>query len=497
MAVRERLMAISKYVFIYILTELLCGVALAKPYPGNWEKKDNFVQVSPLNSHYLQYDDGSPYIPVGQNICWSRTTVDPDKALAQYKAYFDKFADNGGNLVRIWLSAPLFEIEQVAPHVYSSAKRDLLIDQVLKLASERGIKIKFCLENFRVLLNRPAPFEGSVPFDKPIYHVKNGGELNNTGEYLTTKAGLDLYIGKMKYFSRKFAANPTIFGWELWNEFNCIDAPDNTTRLEWTEKMLAEAKKCFPDQLVMQTLGSFDSASQRSNYLQFSSLSGNEIAQVHRYMDPAPNKLKAVSAPMDILTSDATRELLAFDLGKPVLLSETGAVEANHAAPSRLYDLDKEGVLLHDLIFAPFFSGAAGSGQCWHWHHYVDRHNLWWHFGRFAAAIRGLNPLKENFKPVFSETGETRNYTLQGVGTTISWLRDVKSDWQSELVEARPAQPLTNLSINVETMGFGADLKSVQCYLPWEDRWVDVAVNNGSLKLPAFKRSVIVKALNH
>jgi len=46
-------------------------------------------------------------------------------------------------------------------------------------------------------------------------------------------------------------------------------------------------------------------------------------------------------------------------------------------------------------------------------------------------------------------------------------------------------------------MGFGADLKSVQCYLPWEDRWVDVAVNNGSLKLPAFKRSVIVKALNH
>ena len=31
---------------------------------------------------------------------------------------------------------------------------------------------------------------------------------------------------------------------------------------------------------------------------------------------------------------------------------------------------------LHDVLFAPFFAGSAGTGQIWHWNTYVERHEL-------------------------------------------------------------------------------------------------------------------------
>jgi hypothetical protein len=30
--------------------------------------------------------------------------------------------------------------------------------------------------------------------------------------------------------------------------------------------------------------------------------------------------------------------------------------------------------------------------MCWHWESYVDRNNLWYHFGRFSEVVKGINP---------------------------------------------------------------------------------------------------------
>ncbi len=62
-------------------------------------------------------------------------------------------------------------------------------------------------------------------------------------------------------------------------------------------------------------------------------------------------------------------------------------VEHERSGPFKLYARDTHGMLLHDVLFAPFFAGAAGPGQIWHWNVYVDANRLWHHFGRFAAAI--------------------------------------------------------------------------------------------------------------
>jgi len=69
--------------------------------------------------------------------------------------------------------------------------------------------------------------------------------------------------------------------------------------------------------------------------------------------------------------------------------------------PFKLYEKDKAGVILHDVLFAPFSAGAAGTGYCWHWDKYIDKNGLWLGrrverrgtCGRFdrAATIQAVN----------------------------------------------------------------------------------------------------------
>ena len=210
-------------------------------------------------------------------------------------------------------------------------------------------------------------------------------------------------------------------------------------------------------------------------------LKGNDFMQMHRYLDPAA-ELDVCRGPMDVLCADAVRELLDRLPDRPAILSEVGAVKANHTGPSDLYAKDAQGMLLHDEIFAPFFAGSAGSGQPWHWdHQYIDGNNLWWHFARFAEAVKGVDPAAEHFRPFHTETRRLRIWGLRGERGVLLWCRDKANTWDSELV--RGESPAT---ISGEKIPFGGSLR---CYLPWENRWVEA----DSGVLPDFSRSIVVR----
>jgi len=273
---------------------------------------------------------------------------------------------------------------------------------------------------------------------------------------------------------------------------NAMKGPEDSIFFAWNEMMLKETKKRFPDNLVMQSLGSFDNERVKPIYKKMMLLAGNQVAQIHRYLDLGA-QMDICKMPMDIICSSAVEELKSYNTGKPIILAETGAVEPRHSGPSNLYAKDTAGILLHDILFAPFFSGAAGAGMSWHWDSYVDKNNLWYHFKRFKEAVKSINPLEERFIASSSETDFLRIYQLNGHKTNLLWLRDKRDNWESELRDGQPPMLISQFELDMKTLDIRKGFNKIKIYDPWQDVWKVFAADDLKIILPDFKRSLVIR----
>ena len=458
-------------------------------YTGFSQSTDpRYIEISKRNPAYFSFSDGSPYIPIGINLInpSGRFHEKPDSAFLEIEEWMKNLSQNGGNYVRIWLSQSFWDIEEKAAGKYSD-DRVKRIDRFIEMARKYKLRIKLTLEHFRSVTLEENPQRWATKF---VYHTSNGGPLDSTRQYLTSPEGHQLFLNKVDFYKQRYGSDTMFFGWELWNEMNAVKGPEDSIFFDWNIRMLREVKSRFPAQLVMQSLGSFDNDNVRPLYKKMMLLPGNEVAQVHRYLDLGA-KMQVCHAPMDIICASGVEELLSYQTGKPVILAETGAVEPQHAGPSKYYPRDTAGILLHDILFAPFFSGSAGPGMSWHWESYVHKNNLWYHFQRFAEAIKGINMIEENFTVAKTETGAARIYLLKGKKTTLIWFRDKMSNWESELEKGLAPGVVHGVQLNLRELG----LKSspIEVYDPWKNKWAKIEKVRESIVLPDFKRSIVVR----
>lgn len=484
-----------KHIIIVFFVQLFCSAIEAKPIKSTKLSDDSsFVRISKVDSRYFELSNGTPYIPVGPNICFPRLIIDEKLGFESIEMMYKNSAKYGANYTRIYLASEFFEIENEKQGVFneSQIKR---VDKVLELAKKYHLRVKFTFEQFRFLKDTIKRFPGHASFQKPVYHVDNGGSFSNINEYFNTDKGKEVYMKRVSFIVNRYKNNPNVFGWELWNEFDAVEiSGKNQSLIDWTKDILTRVHALDSNHLVMQNLGSLDRDAAIPLYKSIDTIQNNDVATVHRYIDLGA-RFKVCHGPMDILTSDAVKQIYNFKLNKPILLAETGAVEPHHAAPSKLYLKDSAGIILHDLLFAPFFAGSAGSGQSWHWKEYLQQNNLWYQFGRFNAAIAGINPLVENFQPFEFMIPECRAYAMTGKKTTLVWCRDASSNWQTELLENKKPTEIQT-SIPLSKLGLKAKIiKSVQIYDPWKNTWSKTKVIENSIKVPAFTRSVVVKIL--
>lgn len=445
-----------------------------------------FVRVSPRDPRYLELSNGTPYIPIGLNVIHpARASGDEAAGLAQFDEWMKTLAANGANHLRVWLSIGFFDVEHAKAGVYDADKAKR-IAALLALARKHGIRIKLTLEHFREI--DPASPRKTWALN-PVQHVSRGGLAASSTDWFDTQPPRDQFKKKLAWFAARYGSDPAIYGWELWNEVNCVHGGDY---LAWTELMLAELHRLFPRNLAMQSLGSYDGDWARDAYRRLTLMKGNDVAQVHRYLDLGA-QLKVCHGPVDVLAADAVRELLALKPGRPVILAESGAVEPSHSGPSKLYAADKAGIILHDVLFAPFFAGAAGSGQCWHWDVYVAANNLWWQFGRFAEAVKGLDPPAEGFEPMMLEHPRLRVYALKGKRTTLLWCRDKANTWESELRDGQAPEDIRRATLDLAPLGPPKPFVGAVAYDPWANRTTLLRVRQSIIELPLFRRSIVVR----
>ena len=441
-----------------------------------------FVQISKRDPRYFELANGKPYIPNGLNMVYP--PLENDDELTKLETdWLKPLAENKGNFIRIWLSHQYYEVERVRSGNFDE-QRTKKLERLFVLARKYGIRLKLCTEHFRHLGDGSQQWAG-----RPIYSKANGGQAENIRDFFTGEAGRAHYKKKLDWYAERFGSDPIVFGWELWNEMDAVSIPTDVV-WPWSTEMLAELHKRFPKNLAMQSLGSYDNEIKKERYRKLCELPGNDVLQVHRYLDLGAS-WKICGGAVAVLAAEAVKDLLALNIPKPVLLAESGAVgkspaEPGHTGPFYLYPKDKAGIILHDVLFAPFFAGAAGPGHCWHWGDYVHRNNLWFQFGRFAAAVEGLDPPAENFQPFELEHERLYLYGLKGKTKTLVWCRDKQNTWKTELEEEKEPETLTGLAVALDTGG-----KQIRFYDPWENRWSDGKRNGTTIVLPNFRRSLV------
>lgn len=165
----------------------------------------------------LRYDDGTPYRGVGENICWESRQNDDSKffkALHEqhdrfnYPVMLPKFAENGGNFIRVWMCSWNFPIDKKdnfnnpryqatdLPLNESAAKR---LDETVQLCENLGIGIMLCI---------------------------GAGEARTNAEFFVNDKARAEHRNRLRYIVARWGYSPAIAMWEFFNEIDNIQFRD-------------------------------------------------------------------------------------------------------------------------------------------------------------------------------------------------------------------------------------------------------------------------------
>ena len=452
--------------------------------------KAAFVRVSPRNHRYLELSDGTPYVPIGLNMISPRGDFDTQAGLVIFDHWFGKLAEQGGNFARVWLSSPFWDVEHERCGVFDETKAKR-IDALLDLARKHGIRLKLTIEHFREI-DPDSDYKPTWAL-KPLHHVSQGGPAKSMTDWFDGQPARAMYEKKLDWYAARYGNDPTIFGWELWNEINAVRGSGDY--MAWSEVMLVELRKRFPPQPRHAELGQLRQR-RRPRALPSTGDHAEErpgpggIATWTWGRNSTCAKVRSTCWRPRRFGNSSPQIPNGLSCWRKVVPSSQ-----NTRGPSNFTTRTRRGSFSMMSLFAPFFAGAAGPGHCWHWAVYIDKNDLWWQFGRFAQAIQGIDPAAENFEPRMIDHDRLRLYALVGKNTTLLWCRDKENTWRSELADGIAPGKVEGAIVNLSGL-VQQNTSSVRTYDPWQDEWKKVSITNGTVELPTFARSLVLRIEN-
>lgn len=354
-----------------------------------------FVRVSRRNPHYFAHEDGSPFIAVGENVCWASSRT----PLRDYQQWFEALGKAGGNWARLWLAYnekgqewTAMPTERPGTGTYLGLGRYAMdnawrLDEVLRLAEKNGIHVMFCLGTYGEF-TEGGYFNEGMWVSNP-YNAKNGGPCATPQEFWTNERARKLYKQRLRYLIARYAHSPNLFAWEFWNE-----VPPSPAQEKWVTEMAAFVKQNDPYKHLVSTTYGSPAVWQCADV---------DFTMTHMYgqADSTPDFTPQIVA--------HAREHRRF--GKPYLLSEFGI---DWQGPDSKWEPAGRGINMHNGAWAALMAGSAGTAMVWWWDSYVHPFGLY-HIlspvARFAKAVDWqsdrLEPLEGIEVQTAPETPET------------------------------------------------------------------------------------------
>jgi hypothetical protein len=389
-----------------------------------------FIRIDSRNPRYLRFDNGDPYLPVGQNVCWYG-------GHSAFNTWLDNMAAVGQNWTRYWLvpyvgqdiewgGGTSFQLGR-----YSQGNAQLL-DNMFEAARTREIYVQACLDSFNGWnLTTYANWE-----ENP-YSTANGGMCALPIDFFTNAEAQRFARRRFRYIIARWAWNPAILCWEFFNEVDLVGTPGakffgNELQIAaWHQAMAQYVRSIDPFEHLRST--SFADDGPRSSYAPFWELPEMEIAQVHEYSNTYPlNHVWYI------------RSVREFN--KPVILGEANA----SGTPD---NLDSNGQSLHDIIWAAAM--VESGAMSWWWDGWIHPKNLYYRFQPLTAFLQGEDWAPQQLAPldytVLSGHGTPQFYGSGGPGHAYVYILN-------------PQGPVSGLQLR---------LNQVQRSGPYEIEWWD------------------------
>jgi hypothetical protein len=315
-------------------------------------KSPGFVRVAEKAPRYFRFDDGSSYVAVGENVCWSgwRTPI------ADYEAWFGGLGKAGGNWARLWLAfnekglewspkptpkAGVGGYQGLGRYALDNAWR---LDEVLRIAEANGVRLMYCIGTYGEFKDGGFFNEGSW-ISNP-YNARNGGPCAKPEDFWTDPTARKLYKQRLRYLVARWGHSPFVFAWEFWNEVEPTPAVE-----AWTSEMAAYLKEIDPNRrLVSTSYGSppiWNDANVDFTMTHMYGVAGNVLDFTDRIRRDTEANLK---------------------FGKPYILAEFGI---DWQASDLKWDPRGVGLNMHNGAWASIASGGAGTAMLWWWDSYV------------------------------------------------------------------------------------------------------------------------------
>ncbi|NLF48483.1 MAG: cellulase family glycosylhydrolase [Acholeplasmataceae bacterium] len=336
------------------------------------EKGD--IGIDPSNERHFQFENGDTYLPVGQNAAWYTSQ---DRKYYDYVQWFEKMADSGMNVARIWLSAWGFSLFWYDVENYDRRQTHLQsLDRVIELAESKGIYLQICLLHhgmFSRVVNPMWPGAlNSWYVDK--YGANPYGEtLTSPGQFFTDSWAKATFKNQLKYLVARYGYSDHILAWELMNETDWIEEYNASIGLLWHQEMANYLHEIDPRHLVTTSFRNDSFYSSTFNVFQLESI---DFVNVHRY---------GVEKPLSYLPAYQKIGANLFD--KPILYSEFGLKSSG----SEQLTYDPDNITLHQGLWGGLMGGGAGTSMNWWWDSWIHVSDAYPVFAGIAEVAHELD----------------------------------------------------------------------------------------------------------
>ncbi|HEY3936892.1 MAG TPA: DUF5060 domain-containing protein [Bryobacteraceae bacterium] len=443
------------------------------------ETDHGFLRVSKRDPHYFEFEDGTPYFAIGENMVHG--------ALADYSRWMTKLAANGGNYGRLWMGYP--EGLEIAPRGEYRLDIAWKFDKVLELSEQNGIYQKICIDYVRYISPRGEPRKTFDP-EENAYSASNGGPCHNMRDFFALPEARRMFKNRLRYIVARWGYSTHVLAWELWNEIGSADknaSGDHALIVNWNREMCDYLQSIDPNHMTTNSLSSTEV------WPEMWKLPENEFAQMHGYYYFS-DEMKRDAKDMAGFMIKWLAEIDHYN--KPYLFAEFGIVP-DKPDTRGLWDRDPEGVHMHNGLWAPLADGAAGTGMLWWWFNYIDPKNLYFQFHPVAEFVKGIPWTTENFKKAEVESSDLNLLALGLLGKdlVLLWLENRQHTWWN-VAQNNPIPPVNNATITVK--GVRAGRYRVEYFDTWKGGVVSktrlrVKNNEIHIAVPTTRRDIAVK----